>query len=113
MKAALSLGLVVISAASVLAADIKRSAEEGINVTVVGTLTTGVVAIGGETTGTTIKVKGITWELDFGKNEELKKAAEALNGKKAIVQGSLERRTGVEVKDRWIVTVKTLTPGDQ
>jgi hypothetical protein len=55
--------------------------DESINVTVVGTLRTGIVAIGGETTGTTITSKGIKWELDFGKNTELRAAAEKLNGK--------------------------------
>jgi hypothetical protein len=30
---------------------------------------------GGETTGTTITAKGVTWELDFGKNAELRKTA--------------------------------------
>jgi uncharacterized membrane protein len=33
--------------------------QESITVTVVGTLRTGIVAIGGETTGTTITAKGI------------------------------------------------------
>ena len=113
MKALLFLAITALACGNSLATDSKRSAEEGITVTIVGTLTTGVIAIGGETTGTTIKSKGITWELDFGKNEELKKAAESLNGKKAIAQGTLERRVGVEVKERWIVTVKTLLPGDQ
>lgn len=113
MKAALFFTVAAFLCGAALADVVNRSAEEGISVTVVGTLKTGVVAIGGETTGTTIKVKGITWELDFGKNDELKKAAEALDGKKVIVQGSLERRTGVEVKERWIVTVKTMMPGDQ
>ena len=56
-------------------------ADESITVTVVGTLRIGLVAIGGETTGTTITAKGITWELDFGKNAELKAAAEKLDGK--------------------------------
>lgn len=83
-------------------------ADESISVTVVGKLRTGIVAIGGETTGTTISAKGVTWELDFGKNEELRKAAEMLNGKKVTVKGTLERRAGVEVKERWIVTVTEL-----
>jgi hypothetical protein len=36
------------------------------------------------------------------------KAAEKLDGKKVVVQGSLERRAGVEVKQRLIVTVSRL-----
>lgn len=89
-------------------ADEEPDNAESISVTVVGTLRTGVIAIGGETTGVTIKAKGITWELEFGKNDELRKAAMALDGKNVRVEGSLERRKGVEVKDRWIVTVSSL-----
>jgi len=81
----------------------KGHAVESITVTVVGTLKTGVVAIGGETTGTTISAKGVTWELDLGDSAGLHETAEEQNGKPVIVQGSLERRSGVEVKDRWIV----------
>lgn len=83
-------------------------ADESISVTVVGTLRTGIVAIGGETTGTTITAKSVTWELDFGKNAELRKAAEKHDGKKVTVRGSLERRAGVEIKEQWIVMVTDL-----
>lgn len=83
-------------------------AEESIEVTATGTLRTGVFAIGAETTGVTIKVKDITWELDLGKDEALQAAAVKLNGQPATITGTLERRAGVEVKERWIVTVKTL-----
>jgi len=83
-------------------------AEESITVTAVGTLRTGIVAIGGESTGTTVTAKGIKWELDFGKNAELRTAAEKFNGKQVTVAGTLERRSGVEVNERWIVTVTSL-----
>jgi hypothetical protein len=86
----------------------KPAAEESITVNVVGTLRTSIFVIGGETTGTTITAKGITWELDFGRNAAFRTAAEKLNGTKVIVQGSLERRRGVEIKERWIVTVTGL-----
>ena len=88
--------------------DEKPAAEESITVRIVGTLRTSIIAIGGETTGTTITAKGITWELDFGKNAAFHKAAETFNGSKVIVQGSLERRRGIEIKERWIVTVTGL-----
>ena len=104
--------LILLVGATIVAADekptTKVSAEDSINVTVVGTLRTGIVAIGGETTGTTITANGITWELEFGKNAAIRKSAEKLNGKKVIVKGSLERRKGVEIRQRWIVTVKGL-----
>jgi hypothetical protein len=82
--------------------------EESISVTVVGTLRSGIVAIGGETTGTTITSKGIKWELDLGQNAELRTVAEKLSGKQVTVTGTLERRAGVEIKERWIVTVTGL-----
>jgi len=84
--------------------------KDSITVRVVGTLRTGIVAIGGETTGVTITAKGITWELDLGKNPRLRKLARKLHMKRVIVQGSLERRKGVEIKQRWIVTVTGLRP---
>ena len=89
-------------------AKVDPPADESISVIVVGTLRTGIVAIGGETTGTTITSNGVTWELDFGKNTELRKTVENLNGKKVTVGGTLERRAGVEIKERRIVTVSEL-----
>lgn len=85
-----------------------KPSPEYIKVEVKGKLTAGVFAIGGETTGTTITAKGVTWELDFGKNAELRASARKLNGKKVIVQGQLTRRVGVEIRQRFIVTVTSL-----
>jgi hypothetical protein len=99
---------VILMCAGMIAAD-PASAEESITVTIVGTLRTGIVAIGGETTGMTITAKGIKWELDLGRNAKLRTAAEKLDGKGVTVTGTLERRAGVEVKERWIVTVTSLT----
>lgn len=78
--------------------------EDTIEVTVVGTIRAGILAIGGETTGTTITAKGITWELNLGNAPGLWEAAESLNGRKARVRGTLEHRLGVEIPERWIVT---------
>src|ERR1051326_8505479 len=60
-----------------------------------GTLRTGVVASGGETTGTIIETKEGKFELDFGKQKELRQKAEKLNGKSVVVVGKLEIRKGV------------------
>lgn len=98
---------VVLMCAAMVAAD-AAPADESITVTVVGTLRTGIVAIGGETTGTMITARGIKWELDFGINAELRAAAEKLDGKQVTAIGTLEHRVGVEVKERWIVTVTSL-----
>jgi hypothetical protein len=86
---------------------------ERIEVTVTGFVRTGVVAIGGETTGATITAKGITWELDFAKSGEARAASEKLDGKLARVTGELERREGVEIKERWIVTVTGVTTAEK
>lgn len=82
--------------------------EEDKDVEVTGTLRTGIMAIGGETTGTTITSRGITWELDFGKHAELRKMAPELDGKRVTVRGDLERRQGVEIKERWILKVASM-----
>jgi hypothetical protein len=108
MKPVCLLGVCLLLGSTVLAADKKPAPKDSITVTVVGTLRTGIAAIGGETTGTTITAKRVTWELDFGKNAAFRKTAEKFNGKKVIVQGSLERRRGVEIRERWIVTVTGL-----
>ena len=100
------ISLILVSAA-LLSADPAR-AEESVTVTVVGVLRTGVVAIGGETTGIIVTAKRITWELDFGKNAGLRAAAARLYGKLVTVRGTLERRVGVEIKERWIVVVTSL-----
>ena len=78
-----------------------------VDVVVRGQLKTGIFAIGGETTGTIITAKNITYELDLRKLD-LSKTAEQLNGKQVIVEGRLNRRPGVEVGERWIIDVTRL-----
>ena len=85
-----------------------QSTSESIAVVVVGTIRTGVVAIGGETTGVTITAKGVTWELDLGNDPAFSETAKKLSGKQATVTGSLERKAGIEVPVRFIVTVKSV-----
>ena len=77
-----------------------------------GVLRTGVVAIGGETTGTTISASGKTYELDFRKNPKLRALANTLNKKVVVVQGTLRRRRGIEIRERWIITVTDLRPAE-
>lgn len=73
-----------------------------------GKLRTGIVAIGGETTGIIIETKKGAFELDFGEQKELRQKAEKLDGKNVTVVGKLEIRKGVEVKERRIVIVTSL-----
>jgi len=84
--------------------------DEAIEVVVRGTVRTGIMAIGGETTGVTVAARGATWELDLSKDPALRAKAEALSGGKAVVRGSLEVRPGVERRQRWIVTVTSIEP---
>lgn len=87
-----------------------RAVEDSIHVDVVGTLTTGMMAIGGETTGTTVTSGNITWEMDVPEN--LSEAAEAFNGKKALVKGRLVKKAGVEIRERWIIMVDSISDPD-
>jgi Protein of unknown function (DUF5818) len=74
-----------------------------------GTLQTGIIAVGGETTGIILNTeKGERYELELGKNEELRKLADELNGKKVVVEGNYKPRKGVEVEERRIIEVESL-----
>lgn len=89
-----------------------KEPDQYINVEVKGKLQHGVFAIGGETTGTVVTANNITWELHLGKEAELQKTAEKLSGQPVLVTGTLEKRKGVEIRQRWIVHVETLKPAD-
>jgi hypothetical protein len=77
--------------------------------TLTGTLTVGVMAVGGETTRITLTVDRITYELDI-KDPALRKVAEGLNGKAVTVKGALTIQLGVEVRQRLIILVSSLGP---
>jgi hypothetical protein len=95
-----------------LAASAFGAESDYIRVEVRGTIETGIVAIGGETTGVTITAGKTTLELEI-KDPKLQALAEKLNGKKAVAKGTLEIRPGVEVKERRIVAVTGLQAGGQ
>jgi hypothetical protein len=97
------------SSAAGLVALTAPAAEKGPEqVEVRGTLRTGVVAVGGETTGTVIETKGGPYELDLGGDKALRQKADQLNGKAVVVTGTLGVRPGVEVKERKVITVASL-----
>ena len=84
----------------------KETKDKGAKkVELTGKLRTGIVAVGAETTGAVLETKKGKFELDFGKDKELRQKAEDLNGKAVKVAGTLEIRKGVEVKERKIVKV--------
>jgi hypothetical protein len=96
-------GVVLILGMSALAADQKPKVVE-----MTGTLRTGIVAIGGETSGIVIETRAGRFDLDLGKNKELRRKAAALNGKKVTVAGTLVVRKGVELKERRIIVVRSM-----
>ena len=65
-----------------------------IKVEIRGALETGLIAIGGETTGTAIRVNNVTWELDFGGNTEFRALAKRLHGKIVLVTGTYQKIKG-------------------
>ena len=78
-------------------------------VTLSGTLRTGVMAIGGETTGVTLTTKdGATWELQLKKGHGAK--AEKWDGQRVVVRGYAREREGVEIPVRRIVEVRSIKP---
>ena len=79
-----------------------------IKVEIRGTLRTGMMAVGGETTGTMVTARGASWELDLTHVPEGRKKAETLDGRAVLVKGTLEIRPGVERRQRAIVTVTSL-----
>jgi hypothetical protein len=86
-----------------------KGGESFIKIKAKGTLRTGLVAIGGETTGTTLTTKDGTLELDFGSNKKLRDLAAKLDKKRVKVTGTLALRKGVEnPKTRLIVRVSQL-----
>ena len=84
-----------------------------IKVEIRGILETGVVAIGGETTGTVINASGVTWELDFGDNKNFHDLTKSLHGKEALVTGTYKKIKGVEIRERNIVKVTTLKSAEE
>jgi len=76
-----------------------------------GRMRHGVVAIGGETTGTTITFNRTTWELQLH-DEASRKFVQEHHKKSVVVIGALRKVPGVERKDRWIIDVKTMADGD-
>lgn len=88
-----------------------RPADGGsIRVDMFGVVRTGVMAVGGESTGTTLAALGFTWELDLGGNQAFADLAREQNGKELNVVGTLTVKQGIERGRRVIVAVKELRP---
>jgi len=88
-------------------------AADYVRVEIRGTLSTGIMAIGGETTGTLISAGNVVWELEVPPGSKLSGHLGALNGAEVVVTGSYREKRGVEVPMRHIVTVDSLSlPND-
>jgi hypothetical protein len=103
MRIGVVLGLILLPAGVAVADDKKPEPAGSIHMEVKGTLKTGIVAIGAETTGTEISTKG-----GF-RCEVAGKVDEKLNGKTVIITGSFAIKSGVEVRQRAILTAEKIT----
>ena len=76
-----------------------------------GRMRHGVVAIGGETTGTTITFNRIIWELQLRDNAA-REFAKKHHKEPVVVTGKLRKVMGTEAKVRWIVDVDSMSEQD-
>lgn len=77
-----------------------------------GRMRHGIMAIGGETTGTTITFNRIVWELQLHGDAQ-DEFAKQNHKEPVIVTGTLRKIEGTEAKDRWIIDVKTISKRDE
>ena len=91
----------------------KDTAETSVTVRCRGRLRHGIVAIGGETTGTTITFHGTIWELNLP-DDASRQLASRMHKEDVVVTGSLRRVIATEDVVRWIVDVEKLSaPGPE
>src|SRR5262249_61027226 len=92
----------------------EKPGEGYVKVEVKGKVQTGIVAIGGETTGMTITARpGLAWALDAGTNKELREQLEKLNGKMAVVKGELTTREGGTIRRVRVIVKVTAGKGGE
>lgn len=107
-------GPVFVPAAGQYSWDIPRPAASDVNAAGetstrhTGTVRTGIMAIGGETTGIVLETDAGTFELDVGGNQENAAKLEALNGRAVTILGPVRTKNGVEVKNRRIIEVTAI-----
>jgi hypothetical protein len=99
---------VMLLGVAVNAAD-KDDKKEEKKIEVKGKLRTGIVAVGAQTTGIIVETKDGNYELELGKDKELRARAEKLDKKEVQVIGTLTIKKALEgQKDRRIILVKKL-----
>lgn len=90
---------------------IAKPPQTSVTVECRGRLRHGVVAIGGETTGTTITFNRIVYELEL-KNDADQKFAKEHHKEPVVTTGTLRKVPATESKVRWIIYVKALSERD-
>jgi hypothetical protein len=85
--------------------------DASVSVQCSGRLRHGVVAIGGETTGTTITFDRIVWELQLHDDAQ-REFAQEHDKEPVVVTGGLRKVAGIEAKVRWIIDVRILSEPD-
>ena len=88
-----------------------KPTEPSVRVECHGKLRHGIVAMGGESTGTTITFDGTTWELKLF-DEVGRTFAKEHHKQPITAAGSLRRVAGTAVPVRWIVDVERLAERD-
>ena len=115
----IALATAILCAASPLPADAQQRPQDALRrpgrpnsgsaeVAIRGRLSTGVMAIGGETTGTTVEANGITFELDLNRRPWLRRATQRFDGRRVLVEGELHARRSIERGQRLVVRVERL-----
>jgi hypothetical protein len=109
----LVLGLIVLGGSAPAVAQKQKDEGSYIKIEVKGKLKTGIVAIGGETTGTVVYTKAGLLELDLSGNKKLPDEAKKLDGKVIIARGELTFKAGVSRPGiRNIVKVTAIKAAD-
>ena len=85
--------------------------KSSVSVDCCGRVRHGVVAVGCETTGTTITFNRIVWELQLN-DESTRNFAKKHHKETVVVKGKLRKVAATESKVRWIVDVESMTEHD-
>lgn len=103
--------LVLCGFASLVVASESKRKEPGIRVECHGQLRHGIVAIGGETTGTTISFNRLTWELKLP-DDATRSFASEHHKQPVTAVGTLRCVDGTQLPVRWILEVERLAAPD-
>ena len=107
----LALGILLVHCACAAEPQPAKPGETSLRVECHGKLRHGVVAIGGETTGTTLAFDGTTWELKL--HDEASRTFVKEHHKQPITaSGVLRRVVGTAVPVRWVLEVERLSERD-